>query len=51
MKRTGYCGLGTAVQKLGLESEIAPNVDFVVRNSFQGEKCSLLILNVGRFYW
>ncbi|TVY80638.1 Tyrosyl-DNA phosphodiesterase [Lachnellula suecica] len=29
LKRTGYCGLGTAVQKLGLASEIALSVDLV----------------------
>lgn len=33
IKRTGYCGLGTAVQKLGLHTEKALNVDFVVCNS------------------
>ncbi|TVY39670.1 Tyrosyl-DNA phosphodiesterase [Lachnellula subtilissima] len=29
LKRTGYCGLGTAVQQLGLDTEKALSVDFV----------------------
>lgn len=32
LKRTGYCGLGTAIQKLGLHSEEALSVDLVVCN-------------------
>jgi len=31
-KRTGYCGLAAAIQSLGLATEEALNIDFVVRN-------------------
>lgn len=33
-QRTGYCGLGTAVQKLGLGIDKDVSVDFVVRSSY-----------------
>jgi hypothetical protein len=42
LKRTGYCGLGTAVRKLGLDTDAALSIDFVVRNfSFQSKQMFL----------
>jgi hypothetical protein len=45
LKRTGYCGLGTAVRELGLDSESALNIDFVVRTPhFKANNYSLLTM-------